>query len=922
MKLSLLAAGMLCASATAMAAGIESFPIGTTWPDTEGVHINCHGGCVVPYEGAFYWFGESRTGGHSDGISVYRSSDLYNWENLGFAATHGGERDDENLQDISEGRLLERPKVIYNASTGKWVMWAHWENGSDYGQARVAILQADKITGPYEFISTMRPNGHDSRDMTLFLDTDGKAYHFCSTDMNTNINVVSLSDDFLTPSPDETTIMKGARLEATTVCKVGDMYFATFSECNGWDPAPGHSATAISDPLGTWTEGLNFCTDSDASRSYRSQGAYVFSVGSLGYDPKCFIFYGDRWNSSNVGGSTYVWLPLSVRSGYPTVRNYATWDLDEVMATMYRYKRAAAIVDGNQYSLLERRSDRLVSRLGQRVGFCIKDDNDRVNVSFTFEQVDGDPYLWKLADASTGLYLAAKSGKLKMQESGDGTEAMWRFVLLPDGYYNIINEATGSCLTVASNLRTDGAEVRLGALGENDAQAFCPYFDSKAHPTYEEADMYSAAYYAEVAEAIKEQAYEPGENSGVISLPFEAGKPFAVMHSVSGRALTFGMSGTTARATVSDFGQLESQRISFVEAPAGAEAEGYNIVDGNGAYLIKEGNYNTSWSVEADRTAATAIFTVEPQGRQYVIKCADGGKYLGTDDTTDGAAIYSDKTGAGRNLSYWHLADFNATPQITDEDIFSDALDELDLLHGSIDEAWCGTDPFDYSREAYDALAAALDKAFGVSADFAKATEDVHAAIEAFEAGKTVLPASDYCYTITHSSGLSLRRTSGLAPVIDEASAGNADKFWFIPQEDGSYAIVNCYDGLYLSNQSGSRWNTDWADDASNTRARWQVSISPLGGKAIYNMSIKGYLGCDSTEPGSALYCDKANDALNSQWAIKAASQTGVSAATAVSDDAPVEYYNLQGMRVEASALTPGIYIRRQGAAASKIVVR
>ena len=257
------------AATGARAAGIEKFPIGTNWPDTDGTHINCHGGCVVPHNGAFYWFGESRTGGHSDGISVYRSSDLYNWENLGFAATHSGERDDENMQDISEGRLLERPKVIHNARTGKWVMWAHWENGKDYGQARVAILEADDITGPYRFVSTMRPNGHDSRDQTLFLDTDGNAYHFCSTNMNTDINVVRLSDDFLGCSSDEKLIMKGRRLEATTVCKYGDTYFATFSECKGWDPAPGHSATAVGDMLGDWAEGLNFCVDPDENRSYQ-----------------------------------------------------------------------------------------------------------------------------------------------------------------------------------------------------------------------------------------------------------------------------------------------------------------------------------------------------------------------------------------------------------------------------------------------------------------------------------------------------------------------------------------------------------------------------------------------------------------------------------------------------------------------------
>ena len=40
----------------------------------------------------------------------------------------------------------------------------------------------------------------------------------------------------------------------------------------------------------------------------------------------------------------------------------------------------------------------------------------------------------------------------------------------------------------------------------------------------------------------------------------------------------------------------------------------------------------------------------------------------------------------------------------------------------------------------------------------------------------------------------------------------------------------------------------------------------------------------------------------------------------AVDDNAPVEYYNLQGVRVENPA--NGLYIRRQGSKAEKVIVR
>lgn len=868
------AALILAAATCGMASGaVTTFPIGTTWPDTEGVHINCHGGCVVPYEGEFYWFGESRTGGHSDGISVYRSKDLYNWENLGMAAVHQGERDDENLQDISEGRLLERPKVIYNAKTGKWVMWAHWENGTDYGQARVAVLQADRITGPYSFVSTMRPNGHDSRDMTLFLDTDGNAYHFCSTNMNTDINVVRLSEDFLTPTSDETLIMKGRRLEATTVCKVGDMYYSTFSECKGWDPAPGHSASVLGDPLGEWTEGLNFCTDADANRSYRSQGAYVFSVGQLGYDPKCFIFYGDRWNSSNVGGSTYVWLPLSVRSGYPVVRNYDTWNLDEVMKDMYRYKRADAITDGGEYCLLERRSDRLVSRTGRRVGFCIANDNDRTNLIMTFVAT-ADPYIWKLRDAQ-GLYLTDSNGKLR---SGvDGKNAEWRFVLLPDGYYNVINEDTGRCLTVASNSREDGASLTLGVLGENDAQAFCPYFDSYAHPDYKEAAMFTKEYFERVARDIRTQNFNPGDIPGVVSEEFEAGKPFAVILTVAGRALTFGHSGNNNRGIISDFAQSAEQKITFVPAPATASVQGYNITDGNGAYLTKEGDYNTTWASDITLTDPVAIFVPEAVEGQYAIRCVENDKYLGADSTDEGSSVYSDKTGAGRKLSLWHLTDFTKQTAKSDEDLFMEALDEADLLYGSIDPDYIGEDPFDISESAYVAFGQALQKAFDTTSGWLEAKTAIEAATKAFNAGKTVQPDPDKEYYIVSHAGLCVADDGSESPCLVAAEA-NVAGMKFRAADGGAYMICGAGSGRCLASATGNSWSTAWLDEADgqNRRALWEISFSRLGGKLLRNVNRGACLGFDDAAEGASLFCDKSAEALNSQWRISTTITNGI----------------------------------------------
>lgn len=479
---------------------------GGNWNDTKGTAINAHGGCVQYADGFYYWFGEDRNGMVCNGVSCYRSSDLYSWMRVGLALTPSGSMTDENC-DIAYGRTFERPKVVYNARTGKWVMWVHWENGSDYGQAKVCVAQSDKVEGPYTLVDVFRPNGHDSRDQTLFLDTDGKAYHICSTNMNTNTNIALLSDDYLTPTPVENLQLLGKKYEAASVFKVGDIYYGLFSGCTGWTPNRGRYAYTY-DLLGEWVSGndfkdsdgstgINFCTDKGKDNTYQSQSAYVFPV--QGRD-KCFVYMGDRWNSSNVGSSKYVWLPVSVRSGYPAVRWYDSWDMS-VFDGMYRYKRAAAVEDGGEYCLLERNSDRIVSR--PAASLSLGDDGDG-NVVFVFHKTD-TPYVYKIEEKATGKFAESLYGSLRFQTGADKDSQKWVLVLEEDGYYHIQNYSDGACLSVSGNETMSGTPVYLNEKDKNIHQSFGLYYDSEVHPEYIEADMYSKSYRANNLELMAEQ---------------------------------------------------------------------------------------------------------------------------------------------------------------------------------------------------------------------------------------------------------------------------------------------------------------------------------------------------------------------------------------------------------------------------------
>jgi hypothetical protein len=386
-------------------------------------------------------------------------------------------------------------------------MWIHWENGNDYGQAKVCVAQSDSIYGPYQFVATFRPNNRDSRDQTLFLDDDGKAYHFSSTNMNSNINISLLSKDFLSVSGQENMIFKGFKYEAPAVFKQGELYFGLFSECDGWNPTPGHTGYS-QDIMGIWNDGTNFATDANKEQSYQSQSAYVFRVH--GYE-KAYIYMGDRWNSSNVGGSRYVWLPLSLRSGYPTVVYAETWDLS-VFDHMYRYKRALKPENDHVYLLLERTSNRILSR---KASFTIENDDDSQNMKLRFIATE-HPYIWKIQDQRTSNYLESIYGTLRMNTANEKTSQCWHFERLPNGYYFISNLQDKKCLTLSGSSTIAGSGVYLDDRSSTLCQQFGLYFDAYKQP-YEEAPIFTKAYYDSLSVEIERQkAYELAMGNSVI----------------------------------------------------------------------------------------------------------------------------------------------------------------------------------------------------------------------------------------------------------------------------------------------------------------------------------------------------------------------------------------------------------------------
>jgi hypothetical protein len=350
----------LAASALLMhsaANGADSFTPGELWKDTDGVHINAHGGGVIHHEGTYYWFGEHKISGPEGnsaqvGVGCYSSTDLLTWRNEGIAMPVSEEAGSE----IARGCIIERPKVLRNPATGKFVMWFHLEHrGRGYATARAAVAVADKITGPYVFHASYRPNagslpvnydpeakdpvfeyfkrdlpgGQMSRDMTVFADDDGKAYLIGAAEENYTLDVSLLTPDYLGFTGVYSRVEPGGHNEAPAICKQDGKYWMITSGCTGWDPNAARSFVA-NHPLGPWKSLGNPCVGPNPDGgpgpelTYGGQSTWILPFAGK---PGAFIAMFDVWRPKDPVDGRYLWMPLDFRHGRVLVMPPAKWDL-------------------------------------------------------------------------------------------------------------------------------------------------------------------------------------------------------------------------------------------------------------------------------------------------------------------------------------------------------------------------------------------------------------------------------------------------------------------------------------------------------------------------------------------------------------------------------------------------------------------
>ena len=390
---------------------------GDTLYDTKGDVIQAHGGQVqwidmeydvdgdgTKEDGFWYWIGEDKTNDYRPcpGVHAYISKDLLNWVDIGcvlktvdnwntfttdkyFTDLYGDLSETEKFnvyKDIwtadnssGAGCVIERPKMLYNEKTGKYVIWFHadgqvpnstgddgTEGGtSNYAKAKAGIAVSDSPFGPFKLQGTYmlagvpdqeqgfaEESGH-VRDMNLFKDDDGTAYVMYSSEGNAVMYIAKLNEDYtgLVKDADKMVldtdfcISSTDSREAPAMFKYNNKYYLITSGCSGW--TPNQAAYAVADsPLGPWTRKGDPCVGDTGKNTFLTQSTCVIPVDAAAGK---FIYMGDRWaniktDSSESPGaisnqslrhSRYVWLPIEFRSdGTIAIKDYKDWPLTEL----------------------------------------------------------------------------------------------------------------------------------------------------------------------------------------------------------------------------------------------------------------------------------------------------------------------------------------------------------------------------------------------------------------------------------------------------------------------------------------------------------------------------------------------------------------------------------------------------------------
>ena len=343
----------------------NSFKPGEEWRDTDNNLIQAHAGYIYQEDGTFYWYGENKEKSESErdcwhwGVRLYSSTDLYNWKDEGIILKA---ETSDTTHPLYFNSKMDRPHLIYNEKTKKYVMWIKIMRGPYSSTNHACIAVADSIKGPYQIVKdNYLPNGFEFGDFEIV--KDGENAYLIYEKPHTELVISQLTEDYLAVEENYKSYFKNGRppliREApATFVKDDNLYMVTSGTTAKF---PNQSEIAVSNNgyMGEWKVlGDPFVGD-EKKTSFDSQVSCIFkcpnkknlyivmadrwlidlptnlpNISEI-YDemfriyPEEIDFREEDWTKRNTKNARYVWLPLVFENGQPVIKWYDEWKLED-----------------------------------------------------------------------------------------------------------------------------------------------------------------------------------------------------------------------------------------------------------------------------------------------------------------------------------------------------------------------------------------------------------------------------------------------------------------------------------------------------------------------------------------------------------------------------------------------------------------
>lgn len=316
---------------------LEEFVI---WPDGAGNIINASDGGIIYVDGVYHWYGlalrplpnaKGGKGGQATtkGVVMYASRDLYNWEYEGIILRCSEDPESELYAPMR----FERPKIIYNRETKKYVLWCHYvkypgDHGDTPGTAEAGVAICDTVNGTYQWLGHTRPIDDKGlvRDCTVYQDGDGSAYFIYDRQVEKDRcqYIVKLSDDYLSFTSEYRRLDVAFWREAATVVYHEGYYFMITSDLTSWafNQAKYFRAKNL---FGPWEDMGDPCIGDEDHLTFHSQSTYIFKVEGT---EDFYIHMAERHNTDDFERCSYIWLPIQFHEDHTLSLSYQKeWSL-------------------------------------------------------------------------------------------------------------------------------------------------------------------------------------------------------------------------------------------------------------------------------------------------------------------------------------------------------------------------------------------------------------------------------------------------------------------------------------------------------------------------------------------------------------------------------------------------------------------